>query len=89
MYAPSLRFIFGFAIDIKYGIGLGRTDKANVRVIVSAAFVAVTVNVCATEACVGVPEMIPVLVLNESPGMDEIAGEIEYVATAPPVEEIV
>ena len=59
------------------------------RVVVSTKFVAVTVNVCKAEAYKGVPEITPVLVLNESPGIAEILGEIAYVATAPPVEEIV
>jgi hypothetical protein len=61
----------------------------NVRVATSAAFVAVTVNVRAEEAYKGVPEITPVLVLKDSPGMDEILGEIEYVATAPPDEATV
>jgi hypothetical protein len=89
MYAPSIRFIFGVVIDVRYGIGFSRTDNVNVRVVMSAKFVAVTVNVCAAEAYKGVPEIIPVLLLKDRPGIDEISGEIEYSATAPPVEEIV
>jgi hypothetical protein len=41
------------------------------------AFVAVIVYVRIVAAVVGVPEIKPVVVLNESPGVFEIAGEIE------------
>ena len=41
------------------------------------AFVAVIVYVAADAAVVGVPEIRPVAVLNESPGVFEMAGDIE------------
>ena len=50
-------------------------EKSRVAVLV--AFVAVTVYVVELAAVVGDPEMRPVDVLKESPGVFEIAGEIE------------
>jgi hypothetical protein len=48
----------------------------------------VIVYVLEEAVVVGVPEISPVLVLKESPGVLEIAGEIEKLAIAPPVEVI-
>ena len=50
-------------------------EKSRVAVLVT--FVAVTVYVVELAAAVGVPEMRPVDELKESPGVFEIAGEIE------------
>jgi hypothetical protein len=55
----------------------GFTVIAKVRVAELVAFVAVTVYVNDVAAVVGVPEIKPVLVLNTSPGVFEIAGDIE------------
>ena len=51
------------------------TEKSRVAVLVT--FVAVIVYVLELAAAVGVPEMRPVDELKESPGVFEIAGEIE------------
>jgi len=84
---PSLRFNFGVVKVFKYGTGVGATDSttgagadtviAKVRVAELVAFVAVTVYESDVAAVVGVPEIKPVLVLNTSPGVFEIAGDIE------------
>jgi len=82
---PSLRFNFGVVKVFKYGTGTGATYSgvgavtviAKVRVAELVAFVAVTVYVNDVAAVVGVPEIKPVLVLNVSPGVFEIAGDIE------------
>jgi hypothetical protein len=50
-------------------------EKSRVAVLVT--FVAVIVYVLELAATVGVPEMRPVDELKESPGVFEIAGEIE------------
>ena len=49
------------------------------------ALVAVIVYVLEDADVVGVPEINPVAVLKESPGVFEIAGEIEKLVIAPPV----
>jgi len=54
----------------------GFTVIANVRVAVFAALLAVIVYVLALATVVGVPEIRPVEVLKESPGVFVIAGDI-------------
>jgi hypothetical protein len=58
--------------------GAGLTVIAKVRVALGdVALVAVIVKVLELAAVVGVPEISPVEVLNESPGVLEMSGEIE------------
>jgi hypothetical protein len=83
---------FGVVKVFKYGTGTGATYSgvgatysgvgaitviAKVLVAELVAFVAVTVYINDVAAVVGVPEIKPVLVLNTSPGVFEIVGEIE------------
>ena len=67
------------------GAGGALTVIANVRVAFgSVALIAVIVYVLETAAVVGVPEIRPVEVLKDSPGVLVIAGEIAKLAIVPP-----
>jgi hypothetical protein len=68
---------------------LSETVNVNGRLADPVAFVAVIVYATLLVAAVGIPEISPVEVLKERPGVLDIDGEIEKLLIAPPLDVIV